>query len=140
MVGGSTRIPEVLKRVSEFFDGKELNKSAHPDECVATGAALLGHMIATGHSDAKQFCLTSHSFGVEKFIDGVGDELDVIIPNGCPYPVEKSREYVTHADDQTMMLVKIQCANKNDDSEVAQSMTRQVSGNNEETKGAAQDQ
>jgi len=35
MVGGSTRIPLVHKKVSEFFDGKKLNTSVNPDEAVA---------------------------------------------------------------------------------------------------------
>jgi heat shock protein 1/8 len=40
LVGGSTRIPKVQKLVSDFFNGKELNKSINPDEAVAYGAAV----------------------------------------------------------------------------------------------------
>lgn len=32
LVGGSTRIPKVQKLLSDFFSGKELNKSINPDE------------------------------------------------------------------------------------------------------------
>jgi molecular chaperone DnaK (HSP70) len=38
LVGGSTRIPKVQKLLSDFFSGKELNKSINPDEAVAYGA------------------------------------------------------------------------------------------------------
>jgi L1 cell adhesion molecule like protein len=37
LVGGSTRIPKVQKLLSDFFSGKELNKSINPDEAVAYG-------------------------------------------------------------------------------------------------------
>merc|ERR1712211_211483 len=40
LVGGSTRIPKVQKLLSDFFNGKELNKSINPDEAVAYGAAV----------------------------------------------------------------------------------------------------
>ncbi|KLO04240.1 heat shock protein 70 [Schizopora paradoxa] len=35
LVGGSTRIPKIVKLVSDFFNGKEPNKSINPDEAVA---------------------------------------------------------------------------------------------------------
>lgn len=37
LVGGSTRIPKIQQMLEEFFDGKQLNKSIHPDEAVAYG-------------------------------------------------------------------------------------------------------
>jgi L1 cell adhesion molecule like protein len=40
LVGGSTRIPKVQKLLSDFFSGKELNKTINPDEAVAYGAAV----------------------------------------------------------------------------------------------------
>ena len=40
LVGGSTRIPKVQQLLQDFFNGKELNKSIHPDEAVAYGAAV----------------------------------------------------------------------------------------------------
>ncbi|KAK5281269.1 Heat shock protein ssb1 [Exophiala xenobiotica] len=39
LVGGSTRIPRIQKLLSDFFDGKKLEKSINPDEAVAYGAA-----------------------------------------------------------------------------------------------------
>jgi len=34
LVGGSTRIPKIQEMLSEYFGGKELNKSINPDEAV----------------------------------------------------------------------------------------------------------
>ena len=39
-MGGSTQIPKIQQLLSEFFDGKELNKSVNPDEAVAYVAAV----------------------------------------------------------------------------------------------------
>lgn len=40
LVGGSTRIPKVQELLSEYFNGRQLNKSINPDEAVAYGAAI----------------------------------------------------------------------------------------------------
>jgi heat shock protein 1/8 len=40
LVGGSTRIPKVQQMLSDFFNGKVLNRSINPDEAVAYGAAV----------------------------------------------------------------------------------------------------
>jgi heat shock protein 1/8 len=40
LVGGSTRIPKIQQLLSEFFNGKTLNKNINPDEAVAYGAAV----------------------------------------------------------------------------------------------------
>lgn len=36
LVGGSTRIPKIQSMLSEYFGGKELNKSINPDEAVVS--------------------------------------------------------------------------------------------------------
>lgn len=40
LVGGSTRIPKVIQLITEFFGGREPNRSINPDEAVAYGAAV----------------------------------------------------------------------------------------------------
>lgn len=40
LVGGSTRIPKIQQMLSDFFNGKQLNKQINPDEAVAYGAAV----------------------------------------------------------------------------------------------------
>ena len=34
MVGGSTRVPKIQSMISQFFAGKDLNKSVNPDEAL----------------------------------------------------------------------------------------------------------
>ncbi len=45
LVGGSTRIPSVFKKV-EAITGITPSKNINPDECVAVGAAILGSTLA----------------------------------------------------------------------------------------------
>ena len=52
LVGGSTRIPKVVRLLKDFFNGKEPNKSINPDESVAYGAAVQANILAGG-SDEK---------------------------------------------------------------------------------------
>merc|ERR1712213_93313 len=52
LVGGSTKIPKVQKLLSDFFNGKELNKSINPDEAVAYGAAVQAAILTGDTSEA----------------------------------------------------------------------------------------
>ena len=52
LVGGSTRVPRIQRLLQEFMDGKELNKSTHPDEAVAfDGAAVQAAVLSGDPSD-----------------------------------------------------------------------------------------
>ncbi len=51
LVGGSTRIPKIQALVSEYFGGRQLNKSINPDEAVAYGAAVQAAVLTGQTSD-----------------------------------------------------------------------------------------
>ena len=53
LVGGSTRIPKIIKLVSEFFNGKE-PMSINPDEAVAYGAAVQAAILSGDTSEKTQ--------------------------------------------------------------------------------------
>jgi L1 cell adhesion molecule like protein len=53
LVGGSTRIPKVQSLLSEFFNGKELNKSINPDEAVAYGATVQAAILTGADKSEK---------------------------------------------------------------------------------------
>ena len=46
LVGGSTRIPKIPELLSDFFDGKSINKQANLDEAVARGATIQAGILA----------------------------------------------------------------------------------------------
>ena len=54
LVGGSTRIPRIFKLVSDYFNGKEPNKSINPDEAVAYGAAVQAALLSGDTSEKTQ--------------------------------------------------------------------------------------
>ena len=57
LVGGSTRIPKIQKLLSDFFNGKELNKSINPDEAVAYGASVQAAILHGDESEVTQVSL-----------------------------------------------------------------------------------
>lgn len=50
LVGGSTRIPKIQSLLTEFFDGKQMNKQLHPDEAVAYGATVQAGILSGQHT------------------------------------------------------------------------------------------
>jgi L1 cell adhesion molecule like protein len=100
LVGGSTRIPKIQQLLSEYFDGKELNKSVNPDECVAYGAAVQAAILA-GTKDEKLgnillLDVTPLSLGVET----AGQIMTPLIPRGTTLPAKKTQTFSTAADNQ----------------------------------------
>ena len=82
LVGGSTRIPRVVKLVSDFFGGKALNKSINPDEAVAYGAAIQAAIITGDTSEKTQSLLlldaAPHSLGYVSILDSrVSNDLSI---------------------------------------------------------------
>ena len=64
LVGGSTRIPAVQKKVEEFF-GKAPSKGVNPDEVVAVGAAIQGGVLTGEVKDVLLLDVTPLSLGIE---------------------------------------------------------------------------
>ncbi|KAJ9436616.1 Heat shock 70 kDa protein 4 [Diplonema papillatum] len=49
LVGGSSSIPKIQSMVSDFFGGKELNKSINPAEAISFGAAVQAFVLTGEH-------------------------------------------------------------------------------------------
>ena len=54
LVGGSTRIPKIQELLSNFFNGKTLNKGINPDEAVAYGAAVQAAILSGSTSGSEK--------------------------------------------------------------------------------------
>lgn len=107
LVGGSTRIPKVQQLVTDFFGGKELNRSINPDEAVAYGAAVQAHILAGGKSQKTEGLLLLDVTPLSLGLETVGGVMSVLIPRNTTVPIQKSQTFSTNADNQRSVEIKV---------------------------------
>jgi Fe-S protein assembly chaperone HscA len=98
LVGGSTRVPLVRRRVQELF-GKTPHSQLNPDEVVALGAAVQAHILAGGITHMLLLDVTPLSLGIET----LGGVVSVLIPRNTTIPTSAREMFTTSVDGQTVV-------------------------------------
>ena len=103
LVGGTTRIPLVKKKVAKIF-GKEPKRNVDPMECVAIGAAIQAGVLS-GDIDKDIVLLDVTPLTLS--IETLGSVATPLIDRNTTVPTKKSKIFSTAADSQTSVDINV---------------------------------
>lgn len=107
LVGGATRMKLIRDNIKTFFRGKEPNMSVDPDEVVAAGAAIQGHIIANVNDPFSNSVVLLDILPLSLGVETIGGEMTTIIPRNTRIPCRKTKKFTTDDDNMTAVTIKV---------------------------------
>ncbi len=102
LVGGSTRVPLVRRRVAELF-GKQPHSELNPDEVVALGAGVQAGILSGQVEGLLLLDVNPLSLGIETY----GGAVEKLIPRNSTIPASAHQMFSTGVDGQTAILIHV---------------------------------
>ena len=105
LVGGSTRIPLVRRRIRQLIGVAPL-VDINPDQVVALGASLQADVLA-GNTQTDDKLLLLDVVPLSLGIETMGGLVERIIPRNSVIPTSRVQEFTTYKDGQTGMVLHV---------------------------------